>query len=220
VLKGNGCDVSAIEELLVKYLGDLPMLGAPGQLVKCFVVSTQQSERLEVRLIRTYQHPSKVGRCRLTVSKPALKAPVVAALGATISRTAFKLCFQNQVAPVQQGARQRRGVGAVGGGLGHLRGTHHVPALRPHAPGGRRQPGRAVQVDPIKPTLKSPGTERLKVKRVKPLSNFALNSNLHRYNQVFVDGALSGYNNPCSLLLNEGLDLAAGTYTRSHFSST
>ena len=26
--------------------------------------------------------------------------------------------------------------------------------------------------------------------------------------QVFIDGALSGYNNPSSLLLNEGLDLA------------
>jgi alcohol dehydrogenase YqhD (iron-dependent ADH family) len=25
---------------------------------------------------------------------------------------------------------------------------------------------------------------------------------------VFIDGALSGYNNPSSLLLNEGLDLA------------
>jgi len=33
--------------------------------------------------------------------------------------------------------------------------------------------GRAVQVDPIKPTLKAPGTKRLKLKYDKLLSNFA-----------------------------------------------
>jgi len=43
------------------------------------------------------------------------------------------------------------------------------------------QCGRAVQVDPIKPTLKAPGTKRLKVKCDESLSNFAFNFNLRRY---------------------------------------
>ena len=59
LLKGAAADNAAIHDLLVEYLGDLPMIDAPGQLVRCFVVTTQQTERLEVRLIRTYKHPSK-----------------------------------------------------------------------------------------------------------------------------------------------------------------
>jgi hypothetical protein len=38
-----------------------------------------------------------------------------------------------------------------------------------------------VQVDPIKPTLKAPGTKRLKLQYDEPLSNFAFNFNLRRY---------------------------------------
>jgi hypothetical protein len=38
-----------------------------------------------------------------------------------------------------------------------------------------------VQVDPIKPELKPPGTKRLKLQYDEPLSNFAFNFNLHRY---------------------------------------
>jgi hypothetical protein len=38
-----------------------------------------------------------------------------------------------------------------------------------------------VQVDPIKPTLKAPGTKRLKLKYDKPLSSFPVNINLRRY---------------------------------------
>jgi len=41
--------------------------------------------------------------------------------------------------------------------------------------------GRAVQVDPIKPTLKAPGTKRLKVKHYKLLSSFAFKFKLRRY---------------------------------------
>jgi len=46
-----------------------------------------------------------------------------------------------------------------------------------------------VQVDPVKPTLKAPGTMRLKAKHVKLLSNFAVRFNLRRYTSVlqFVD---------------------------------
>ena len=40
---------------------------------------------------------------------------------------------------------------------------------------------RAVQVDPIKPTLEPPGSERLKPKYDTLLSNVAFKSNLRRY---------------------------------------
>jgi len=38
-----------------------------------------------------------------------------------------------------------------------------------------------VQVDPIKPTLKAPGTKRLKLKRDGPLSSFGFKFNLSPY---------------------------------------
>ena len=41
--------------------------------------------------------------------------------------------------------------------------------------------GRAVQVDPIKLTLRAPGTKRLKVKYEALLSNFAFKFNLRHY---------------------------------------
>jgi len=41
--------------------------------------------------------------------------------------------------------------------------------------------GEAVQVDPMKPKLKPPETEHMKLKCDMPLSNFAFNFNLHRY---------------------------------------
>ena len=49
--------------------------------------------------------------------------------------------------------------------------------------GGQPPPphGRAVQVDPIKPTLKASGTKRLKLTHVKLLSSFAFKFNLRRY---------------------------------------
>ena len=46
---------------------------------------------------------------------------------------------------------------------------------------------RAVQVDPIKPTLKAPGTKRLKLKYDEVLSNFAFRFHLRRYT---TDGVL------------------------------
>ena len=42
-------------------------------------------------------------------------------------------------------------------------------------------PGKAVQVDPIKPMLKLPGTKRLKLEYGKLLSEFAFNFNLRCY---------------------------------------
>jgi len=41
-------------------------------------------------------------------------------------------------------------------------------------------PGRALQVDPMKPTLKASGTKRLKLECDEMLPGFALNSNLRR----------------------------------------
>jgi hypothetical protein len=41
--------------------------------------------------------------------------------------------------------------------------------------------GRAVQVDPIKPTLKASGTKRLKLQYDEPLSKVAFKFNLRRY---------------------------------------
>jgi len=48
----------------------------------------------------------------------------------------------------------------------------------------------AVQVDPIKPTLKAPGTKRLKLKHDEPLSNFAFKFNLRRYTKETTWGPL------------------------------
>ena len=47
--------------------------------------------------------------------------------------------------------------------------------------GAGADPGRAVQVDPIKPTLKAPGTKRSKLKYDEALLNFAFNFNMRRY---------------------------------------
>jgi hypothetical protein len=68
-----------------------------------------------------------------------------------------------------------------------------VGANRP--PVGRRYLGKAVQVDPMKPMLKAPGTKNLKLQCDILLSNFAFKSNLRRYTWVgwaTVSGAASG----------------------------
>jgi len=44
-----------------------------------------------------------------------------------------------------------------------------------------RTPGRAVQVDPIKPTLKAPGTKRLKLGYDGLLLKFGFKFKLRRY---------------------------------------
>ena len=48
----------------------------------------------------------------------------------------------------------------------------------------RARHGEAVQVDPIKPTLKAPGTNLLTLKCDEPPSTFAFKSNLRRYIKV------------------------------------
>ena len=49
-----------------------------------------------------------------------------------------------------------------------------------------RDHGRAVQVDPIKPKLKPPGTKRLKLKSDDSLSSFGFNFNLRRYTMGYI----------------------------------
>jgi hypothetical protein len=44
--------------------------------------------------------------------------------------------------------------------------------------------GRALQVEPMKPMLKAPGTKRSKLKHDEPPAKFAFNSNLRRYSWV------------------------------------
>jgi hypothetical protein len=44
--------------------------------------------------------------------------------------------------------------------------------------------GRAVQVGPIKSTLKAPGTQRLKLKYEELLSDFGFKFNLRRYSKA------------------------------------
>ena len=41
-----------------------------------------------------------------------------------------------------------------------------------------------MQVDPIKPKLKAPGTKRLKLQCDEALSNFSFTFNLHRYSKA------------------------------------
>ena len=49
------------------------------------------------------------------------------------------------------------------------------------AAGAGRHQGKPVQVEPMKPTLKVPGTKRLNLKYDELLSSFAFNFNLRRY---------------------------------------
>jgi len=65
--------------------------------------------------------------------------------------------------------------------------------------------GGAVQVAPIKPTLKAPGTQRLKLEFDDLLSTSAFKFNLRRYTKVTMTMTTRS---------------SAGAYTRSHFRST
>jgi len=84
--------------------------------------------------------------------KPTLSAPGTKRLKQNVI-SAVKFCLQLQLAPLHSAhaepARRRAGCGVA---------THE------HA-----FHGRAVQVDPIKPTLKAPGTNRLQLEYEKLL---------------------------------------------------
>jgi hypothetical protein len=81
-----------------------------------------------------------------------------------------------------------------------------------------------VQVEPIKPVLKAPGTKRSKLKYDEQLSTPAFKYNLHRYKQcVFVRSAARRAALPAEF--TDGLCFTveqgkAGAHSRSLFSST
>jgi len=74
--------------------------------------------------------------------------------------------------------------------------------------------GRAVHVDPIKPTLKAPGTKSLKLNCIL-LSSFAFKFNLRRYETVALAAQLAHLD-----MAAVGAGNTAGAYTRPLFSST
>ena len=72
-----------------------------------------------------------------------------------------------------------------------------------------------MQVDPIKPTLKSPETKYLKLNCDEPLSSFGFNFNLRRYIEESAGG------DACRDAVMDAHDTcSAGAYTRPLFSST
>jgi len=89
--------------------------------------------------------------------------------------------------------------------------------------------GRALQVDPIKPTLKAPGTKRFRLSCNKLLSNVVFKFNLRRYSvdavlthvQVLRDAVTELLASPAPFAAAlAALDaFTAGVYTRSHFYS-
>jgi len=61
-----------------------------------------------------------------------------------------------------------------------------------------------VQVDPIKPTLKAPGSKRLKIKRDKLVSRFAFNFNMRRYTEA-LERTARHFQNALNDLIETGL---------------
>jgi len=76
-----------------------------------------------------------------------------------------------------------------------------------------------VQVAPIQPTLKAPGTKRLKLKYDKLLSFFGFNCNLRLYTQV--EGANAAARDAADLLAahQSAADDAAAAAAASHVSA-
>ena len=72
-----------------------------------------------------------------------------------------------------------------------------------------------MQVDPVKPTLRPPGTKRLKLKCDEVLSNLAFNFNLRHY--ILVE---NGTFHMAAQHAGYGLNTKAGAYTRPLLSST
>jgi hypothetical protein len=112
--------------------------------------------------------------------KPKLKPPGTKRLKLMLSTSAFKFNLRRY----------------TGGGR-----PLAAPLGTPH----RVRRGRAVQVDPIKPKLKPPGTERLKLKCDILLSTLAFKIKLRRYTagldaSCLVDGLLAGPRAPVARL--------------------
>jgi len=91
-------------------------------------------------------------------------------------------------------------------------------AGRPRVVRGAVLPGKAVQVDPVQPTLKAPGTRRLKVQYDELLSSFPSIFYSRRYNladfslgaEKWQDGAVT-CNNPGMLGVMEARPCTSST---------
>ena len=120
----------------------------------------------------------------LDPTKLKLKPPGSKRSTPNCDENAFKLCFQIHLAPLHRGCGR-----------------------------GRRPHGRALQVDPINPSLEAPGIKRSNLKYDKLLSNFAfklcVQFHLRRYSMV------ADKKNSFSIA-----DMWAGAYTRRLFIST
>jgi hypothetical protein len=79
--------------------------------------------------------------------------------------------------------------------------------------------GEAVQIDPIKPTLKAPGTKRLKLEHGEAPSHFGFKINLRRYTAGGTATPSPGAASGTTRLSTSCSARAAGAYIRSHFGS-
>jgi hypothetical protein len=77
-----------------------------------------------------------------------------------------------------------------------------------------------VHVDPINPTLKAPGTERLILNCDEPLSNFAFNFSSRRYGEGSHVCVMNESDDEAHVILRGCVAVQAGAYTRPLFSST
>ena len=128
--------------------------------------------------------------------KRTLKAPGTKRLKLKCGEIGIKFWFLFQLAPLYEGGvrRRRRTLGGVPPAV--QRALHPRPGrLQRHFV--RR--GRAVQVDPMNPTLKALETKPLKLKYEELLSKFAFKINLRRY-------AVGGFAAPHYLSTVEAFD--------------
>ena len=120
--------------------------------------------------------------------------------GALDGRRGVSIC--REPAPVVHLRRRRRRrrpilvVGVAAAATTAAAAADAIPAqaqpamVRRRGRGGAR--GRAVQIDPMKPTLKAPGTKRLKLQYDEPPSNFAFKFISRRYTGGAWGGAGAG----------------------------
>jgi hypothetical protein len=125
-----------------------PQLKAPGtnlltleydELLSTFAVKfilRRYTMVAEPHCVRT-----QVGRCRLPLSKPVLKECMVSAFEATIRRTAFKLRFRIQLAPLNSGVHRLRVPHRRRALLCHV---HHRHEVHLHQPVRGSHPGPCV----------------------------------------------------------------------------
>jgi len=100
---------------------------------------------------------SLVGRCRLTVSKPVLKAPMVSSLGSyNMMCTAFKLCFQFQLAPLPPGGGGTPRADRAARRLRHGGARVRAPPHRNHGHSGDQPHHRGTGVIESKPLSRAP----------------------------------------------------------------